>query len=238
MAQTQLAATVLRATALGAGGMIDQTPLPAVRARLIATPTPFGTVGLHIREDCEPRDNWMAYTVKEGETLLAIALAAGSDLAEMRQGNCYQPVKGVFAGETLLAPRLPRKPVATAVPVFPPAGALLPAEGCDGGAAQIDSPLATQGVSGIVAVMGSAVFPPGGGYRLDVRPAWSEAYLPYLSESATVRRDTLGVINTEVFGSGLHHVRLSVFGADGALIANGTCAIPLLFTAEGADAEE
>lgn len=207
-----------------------QTPLPPLFAYLIATPTAFGYVDGGMQINCVPKRDWIPYEVQAGDTLLSLALATGTDLANFRDGNCFNPIRGIFPGETLRIPQLPRTAVA-ATPVFPRAGDNIRAAGCESEQARIKSPPALTELQGIFAVLGRAQIPAGGSYRLSLRPAWSDDYMNHLEFDSPVDGDMLGLINTEIFGAGLQWLRLTLLDEAGAVLAGSVCDVPLVFTA-------
>ena len=189
----------------------------------------MGFVGVAMRSDCVPQIGWRDYQVNEGENLLAIAESVGSTIIEIRDGNCFDPITGVFAGETVLLPALPLAPPATAIPVFVTAADDLTVSGCDTTLVQIVEPGAMQELSGIFALLGSADAPDFAKYLIEVRPGWSDKYFLYLESEEPVRDGVLGVINAEVFGVGLHRLRLSVITQRGAISTELSCDIPTVF---------
>ncbi len=205
------------------------TPLPDYLIYLIPTPTAFGAIEDSFRSDCEIERDWLSYEVKEGDTLLSLALSTGSSLIELREGNCYTPVRGIFAGERLLVPRLPASPAATPAPIVVASDEAAEVIGCDRPLAQILLPAPHAQVEGVFAIIGSAQLPAGARYRLAVKPGWSEVYYPYLESDVAVGNDVLALVNTEIFGLGAHRVQLSVADSAGELIEGGICEIPIMF---------
>ena len=179
------------------------TALPRLFAYLIATPTAFGYVDDGMESDCEPRSDWRSYTVQEGDTLLSVALAADIGLIDLREGNCFNPIRGIFPGEELKLPR-PPQPAALGAPVFPAEGERFAVVGCESGLAAIHAPPAMSELKGIFALIGSAMTPEGGAYRLSLRPAWSDQYAgPTWNLTVQLKDDVLGLINGEIFGLGV-----------------------------------
>ena len=205
------------------------TPLPDYLIYLIPTPTAFGAIEDSFRSDCEIERDWLPYEVKEGDTLLSLALSTGSSLIELREGNCYTPVRGIFAGERLLVPRLLASPAARPAPIVIVGDEAAEVIGCDRPLAQILLPAPHAQVEGVFAIIGSAHLPAGGRYRLAVKPGWSEVYYPYLESDVAVGNDVLALVNTEIFGLGAHRVQLAVADSDGELIEGGICEIPIMF---------
>ncbi len=183
-----------------------------------------------MESDCEPRSDWRSYTVQEGDTLLSVALAADIGLIDLREGNCFNPIRGIFPGEEMMLPRRPW-PAVLGAPVFPAEGQRFAAVGCEYGLAAIQAPPAMTELKGIFALIGSAMSPEGGHYRLSLRPAWSDQYADYLEFDSPVEDDVLGLINGEIFGLGLHWLRLALVDATGEIIEESICEQPLVFAA-------
>ena len=206
-----------------------QILLPSIFAHMISTPTPFGATDAMRAPPCEVSAHWHPYAVQAGDTLASVAWALDISLIELREGNCFATVRGIFEGETLLVPILPALPIATSEPVSPSPDLHYPTVGCESPSARIDSPQAMTELQSIFAVIGSVSLPADGFYRIDVKPAWADSYLAYLESDAALNAPTLALINTEIFGVGLHRLRLSVMDSQGTLIDGGICDIPLLF---------
>ncbi|MCY4537011.1 MAG: hypothetical protein OXE52_02140 [Chloroflexi bacterium] len=182
-------------------------------------------------ESCETAIDWVPYQVAAGDNLLAIAESIGTTIVEIQEGNCFEPIRGVLAGEILLLPAIPSFPPATAVPVFP--DSLIPPRvfGCESESSRIDSPVAMQEIRGIIQVIGSVRLPENSEFRLDIRPAWSDKYSRYIEGFVSVTDDVIGLINSEVFGIGLHRLRLSVVDEHGAMSKGAICDVPVIFAA-------
>ncbi|PJF23286.1 MAG: hypothetical protein CUN56_01680 [Phototrophicales bacterium] len=56
---------------------------------------------------CQPRTDWVVYTVQRRDSLTTIANAIGSTVDELAEGNCLQNRNRIITGQTLLVPRLP-----------------------------------------------------------------------------------------------------------------------------------
>ena len=96
--------------------------------------------------------------------------------------------------------------------------------------ATISSPESLADVSGIFGIFGSVSIPDGGAYRIAIQPAWSGEYHLYLALESTLDRELLGLINAEIFGIGLHRLRLTVVDSSGEMVDGGLCDIPLVFS--------
>ena len=100
-------------------------------------------------DDCVVAEDWLEYEVQAGDNLLAIADHIGSSLVDLREGNCYDALRAVFAGETILLPIVPEAALATAVPVLPADADTIPSTICESTAVQILSPEPMQRVHGV-----------------------------------------------------------------------------------------
>ncbi|MCY4070030.1 MAG: hypothetical protein OXG60_01905, partial [Chloroflexi bacterium] len=205
--------------------------LPLVYSRLVPTPTAHGFAPVAQIELCEVTIDWEPYQVAKGDNLLAIAESIGTSIVEIQKGNCFEPIRGVLAGETLLLPAIPSLPPATTVPVFPDASVPPKVNGCESESSRILSPVALQEIRGIIQVIGSVNLPEDSEFRLDVRPAWSEKYSQYIRGYDSITNDVIGLINSEVFGIGLHRLRLSIVDENGAMSKDAICDIPVVFAA-------
>ena len=206
-----------------------ETPLPFYFAYLIPTPTAYGSIEDAFRIDCEVEQGWLSYEVQEGDSLLAMALATDSSLIELRDGNCFEPIRGIFAGEKLLVPQLPESPVERPVPTFFTDEEVSPVVGCDHSSVKIFAPQPLAQVEAIFALIGNALIPEGGSYHIALKPGWSDVYYPYLESDQTVRNDVIGLINAEIFGAGSHRIRLMITDSKGDIIEGGICDIPVVF---------
>lgn len=207
------------------------TPLPAVFAHLIATPTAFGEVAADAEAACVVAENWLPYEVRDGDSLLALAIASGSSLIELREGNCFGPVTGIIVGDSIALPKLPKTPLAPAAPLFPVADTAYQVVGCDPARATILEPRPITELQGVFAVRVRAQIPDGGKYRISVKPAWSPDYHLFLDVERSIRDDVIGLINTEIFGPGLQRLRLEILNADGEMVDGSACEIPVVFKA-------
>ncbi|MCE2470720.1 MAG: hypothetical protein J4G18_02255 [Anaerolineae bacterium] len=207
------------------------TPLPAVFAHLIATPTAFGAIDDGSEAVCAVAEGWLPYEVQAGDSLLALALASGSSLIDLREGNCFGPVTGIIVGETIVLPTLLEPPIAPVSPLFPVSDEAYQVVGCESVRAMIFEPPPMTELQGIFAVRGRALIPEGGKYRLSVKPAWSPDYHRFLDVERSVDDDVIGLINTEIFGPGLQRLRLEIVGADDKILEDSSCEIPVVFMA-------
>ena len=205
--------------------------MPFHFARLIPTPTEVGSIAAQELSECEVQEGWQTYEVQAGDTLLSLALATGSSLIELRDGNCFEPIRGIFAGRRLLVPRLPVDLIETPVPVYPQDGESADVTGCDQPNAHVSMPEPLASLKGVFAIRGSVQLPERGSYQIALRPAWADNYYLYLSAKEPIRGDVIALINTEIFGAGLHRLRLTVTSRDGEIIEDGLCDIPVVFVA-------
>ena len=207
------------------------TELSAVFAYLIATPTAYGTVDVDTGPVCRVADDWYPYEVQQGDTLLAVALAVNSNLIDLREANCFSPVSGIFAGDTILVPTPPEEPVTVPDPVFPLPEQDFVLVGCASPDAQIFAPEPMTELNGIFAIRGSVRLPDGGRYEISLRPAWSNEFHRLLEVDMSLEDNVIGLVNSEIFGPGLQRLRLALVGQDGALVEESICEIPVVFAA-------
>ncbi len=207
------------------------TPLPFHFAQLIPTPTDVESVASRELPECEVQQGWQNYEVQAGDTLLSLALATGSSLIELRDGNCFEPIRGIFAGQRLLVPRLPADRIERPEPVYPRVDEAADLRGCDQPTARISAPEPLASLKGVFALRGTVQLPQWGGYQIALRPAWADNYYLYLNSNKPIRGDVITLINTEIFGPGLHRIRLKVTSRDGGAIEGGLCDVPVVFVA-------
>ena len=205
------------------------TALPAVLAYLIATPTAYDSRTTDLEPTCKVRQDWAPYEVQFGDTLLALALAADTDLITLREANCLSPVSGILAGDTIVVPLTADLPLTMPEPVFPPATQEYRPGGCASADAQIQSPLPGAELSGIFAVSGQATVPEGGSYEISVMPAWSDAFHKLLEIDISVDDNVIGLVNSEIFGPGLQRLRLALVDKDGTRLEDSVCEVPVVF---------
>ena len=207
------------------------TPLPFVYSALIPTPTPArDAIDLDI-EDCVLADNWPEYVVQEGENLLTIADSIGSSLLELRSGNCFDALQGAIAGETILLPNLPQVMPATAIPIFPDDQVEIPLPNCESAAVQILLPEPMHEVTGVFTLSGNTDSTAIRTHLVEIRPGWSDTYWIYRQVEPNAGNEWRTLINTEVFGTGLHWLRVSQLDENGEATDEPTCEIPLIFIA-------
>lgn len=143
--------------------------------------------------------------------------------------NCLANADRIITGDRLFVPRLP-----PASPRNPAGGDSPPGMGRYGctepAIATITHPRAGATVSGTVIVNGTASLPQGFGfYKLEVRPDAATIHNFWSSADAPVVAGQLGMLDTQVFGTGLHWLRLVVVAEDGSTPPGTICTIPLFF---------
>jgi LysM repeat protein len=175
--------------------------------------------------ECSLPPGWTMYTVQRGDNLYAIAQAVGSSVNQLREVNCLENVANLQVNDVLFVPRQPSLPVATLPPVFPQTG--VRGVGCTDPNVQIIIPSPGVVVSGLFGIGGTASIPDFQFYRLEVRPDTAQRYSWYSSSTTPVVNGFLGEIDTALFGSGLHWIRLVVVDTAGNSLV--PCAIPVIF---------
>lgn len=178
---------------------------------------------------CEVAEDWTAYVVQAGDNLFAIAYHSDISLVDLRNGNCFDALRSVFAGETILLPAPPKVSLATAVPVFPVDPEDTAPISCEGDGAKILSPQPWQELHGVFTLLASAEDAHESDYLVEVRPAWTESYWEYRPLAPEGPDHLRSLINTEVFGPGLHWLRVTQLNELREPIAASTCDIPTIF---------
>lgn len=176
---------------------------------------------------CRLPQGWTSYNVQLGDTLFAISLATNSNVDELRFANCINNIDNITAGDTIFVPIAPVRPVSTAVPSHLRGG--LAAIGCTSPATQITSPITAQRVSGTFTVFGTATRPDFQYYKIEVRPDFASIYNFYSDSYSQVNNGNLGQVNADLFGLGLHWLRLSVVDLTASIPADAICEIPVIF---------
>jgi hypothetical protein len=203
-----------------------------VASGIIPTPPPSPTVEssedlTRIPANCLQPRGWTSYVVEIGNTLFAIALATNSTVDELRYANCIENIDNITVGEMLFVPRKPLRPIATP----PPARGRdnLYIIGCNDVRVQILNLVPSQIVHDIFIVQGSASRDDFWYYKIEIRPDWAVIYNFYSRSDAPVTHGVLGDVNSEIFGEGLHWVRLSVVDLSGIIHPDAICEIPVIF---------
>lgn len=174
---------------------------------------------------CAKPQGWVTYVVRQGDTLLKIARAAGSSLFELQTNNCLPDINNIFAGTVIFVPRTPSVP-ANPIPGVPSIMPPLSPEGCTDPNSQITNLLAGDTISGVFSVVGTANLPDFWYYKLEVRPGFASVYNFYSRSETAVVNGQLGQIDQSIFGSGLHWIKLTVIGKSSGATP---CAIPVMF---------
>jgi hypothetical protein len=176
--------------------------------------------------DCRLPAGWTTYTASAGESLYSLALAVESSVEELTAGNCLETSDNIPVGMDVYVPRSPANAVATSAPVYstgtPPAP-----QGCTAPGVLIISPTAGAEVTGVFSLVGAAAIVEGGSYRIDIRAAGDPIYNPYSRSDEAVVGGVLAEINSDLYGDGLHWVRLTVY--DENRTPTQSCAIPVIF---------
>jgi LysM repeat protein len=199
---------------------------------IIPTPPPSPTLvptneASRTPSSCQLPPGWTTYTVQAGNTLFAIALATHSTVAELRDANCIENVDNIQTGDVIFVPRAPLTPVATFVNTGSRAG--LGPIGCQNPNVQITSPMSAQRINGTFTVYGSANRSDFLYYKLEVRPDAASIYNFYMDSRTQVMNGVLGEINSELFGSGLHWIKLTLVDLSASIPADASCEIPVIF---------
>ena len=205
-----------------------ETPHPTRTPRPTNTPTPTPLptfTDAPISGTCPLPDGWVNYVVGQADTLYALAVAAGTSVAELRTGNCLEGAETPRAGDTIALPRTPELPIPTFDPAIPetPPGQI----GCTDPGALISAPEAGDTVDGVITLTGTARIASFAYYRVEVRPDAAAIFNLYARFETAVTDGELAEINTALYGSGLHWIRLTVVQPNGEFPT--PCAIPVIF---------
>jgi LysM domain len=165
--------------------------------------------------------------VQAGNTLFAIALATNSTVDELRTVNCIANIDNITAGDILFVPRPPRSPIVIPQPSGGRAGLMF--IGCTDFRTQITNLIAGQRVQGTFIVQGSAFRDDFWYYKIEIRPDWADVYNFYSRSDTPASNGVLGEVNSEIFGEGLHWVRLSVVDLGANIQPDAICEIPVIF---------
>jgi hypothetical protein len=187
-----------------------RTPRPSPTDTAAACPAPVG---------------WVTYVLSPTDTLYALAVAASSSVDQLREANCLNDGDLPPAGAAVALPRLPAQPI----PVFPPVAPErdLNREGCTFPGAIIGAPLPGEIVSGVIDVIGTASMSNFAYYRVEVRPDAAPTFDLYERGETPVIGGTLAELNTDLYGDGLHWLRLTVVQPNGEFPTR--CVVPVIF---------
>ncbi len=210
---------------------LTRTPRPTETSGILPTPTGSLTPEAdQLVNGCPRPEGWEIYVVEQGNTLFSIARAVGSTVRVLQAANCLADPDVIFVGMALSVPTLPVAPVFTSVPSTPQPGnhPAFAVEGCTYPGVQIASPTIGQSVSGTITLTGTATQDNFWYYRIEVRPNSDQVYR-FISRSETqVATGALGQIDTNIFGDGLHWLRVTVVDLTGGVNVS-PCAIPVIF---------
>ncbi len=200
------------------------TPLPTLEGDILLPPTPNVPPTL-TPTACDQPPGWSAYVTQSGDTLLGIARAAETTLADLRNANCIGEGDFVAAGRVLFVPR----PIAGPV-VFTPtddvfSGGVIGCTNANVSIQMIPDSLQDE----VFPLVGSAIVSNFWYYEVSVRPNGSDEFSLYKTSFTPVINDVLAQINTTFFGSGRHWVRLEAFDLSGTVPFDASCEVLFQF---------
>ena len=190
-----------------------RTPTRAPSATLLPTHTPTDSI-------CIAPFGWVIYLVGSGISLDALAQATSSTADELLEGNCLPAGSTIRAGDVIYVPRLP-------VGLGGELGSGLVAEGCTHPGTIVTNPVPGERVSGMIAIRGTASVDNFSYYRIEVRPDSSDVFSFYSRSSRPVVNGLLGSVDSRIFGSGTHWIRVSVVDNAGN-VSTTACTIPVV----------
>ncbi|HEX2906410.1 MAG TPA: LysM domain-containing protein [Phototrophicaceae bacterium] len=198
-----------------------RTPRPTETSGIRPTPTGELTAApLIINPICTPQADWPTYTVRQGETLSEIARAVGSSLNLLKDANCLTDANQLYAGQTILVPRLPIVPVSTTT-----LDTSLQIEGCTAPSTQITNLTAGQIMSGPFTLQGTASVENFQYYKIEVRPDYADVFNFLTRSDKPVTNGPLATLDPTIFGPGRHWIKLTVISN----IHQTPCVIPVIF---------
>lgn len=178
---------------------------------IIATPD-------NVSSECAPPSGWQTYVAQAGDTLFEISIANGSMISALSDANCLGDAGSIQTGDELFVPDLPGQSVSSPAKI-----------GCVDPNAQITSPISLERLQGVFSIVGSANMPDQWYYKLEIRVDGSDVYNFFSSSEAHVAGGLLAIVDAELFGDGLHWLRLSVVLTNGDIITSGICEVPVTF---------
>lgn len=170
---------------------------------------------------CVAPFGWSSYIVQPGDTLTTIARRAGSNLTDIRAGNCLEVGEEVSVGDVLYVPVLQENS-------FAPPDDDLSLLGCTDPDVSITSPLPGQQVGKVFVLSGTAATASFLYFKIEIRSDFDTSYDLYALTDRVVENGPLAQINTDTFTSGLHWIRLSVIDENDRVSAT-PCILPVYF---------
>lgn len=211
------------------------TPFPTRIAGILPTPTHFSLPVLQdfvrlLRQDetCRPNTSWRVYEVQSGNTLFAIAMAVNSTVDELQQANCLPDASRITTGDLIYVPRLPSGSVRN-IPETRAESSQQVIIGCGNPNVRITSPNANQVINGNLPVVGTVQDRNFWYYKIEIQPPNSTTYNFITDGNEPVQNDVLAMIDTNIFGTGVHRIRLSMIDVTAGIQENATCDIPVIF---------
>jgi hypothetical protein len=134
---------------------------------------------------------------------------------------------------TLIIPTITPIPTNTSMPtqvaINPTPITNLVAEGCLNPSVQITSPRPNERLNAPFDIIGTAILPNFGLYRIEIRPDNALTYQRVVAAQQVIYADVLARLNPSDYPSGVYWIRLVVLDNRGIIAENGTCAIPTIF---------
>ncbi len=211
----------------------SRTPMPEETSGILPTSTatlsPLTIISL-TPSTCSGLSGWVGYVVAPGNTLFSIARATGTSVPELLAVNCLDNASRIFVGDIIFVPQLPTSLLQA--PNMSSSHSDSQVEnvlGCRNPGVNIQSPLANSTVTGLITIIGSAIWPEFGYFKIEVRLDGASTYNFISRQDIPIPSGHLGVVDSSLFGAGLHWIRLTVVDATGNIPDGATCVIPLIF---------
>jgi hypothetical protein len=163
--------------------------------------------------------------VQPGDALLAIARAAETTLADLRNANCIGDDEFITPGRVLFVPRPIDAPT-----VLVPSDDITQGEviGCESVNVSIQPPIDSL-QSEVFDLIGSVIVGNFWYYEVSVRPNGTDEYSLYQTTFNPVIDGVIARINTTFFGSGRHWVRVQAFDLSGTVPPGASCEVLFQF---------
>jgi LysM repeat protein len=174
---------------------------------------------------CDLPPGWSSYMVQQDDTLLAIARAAQTTLADLRNANCISDDDFITTGRVLFVPR----PIDEAEFIVPSddvtEGGVI---GCEDANVSIQLPIDSL-QDELFDLIGRVTVGNFWYYEVSVRPNGTDEYSLYQTSFEPVFDGVIARINTTFFGSGRHWVRVQAFDLSGTVPLDASCEVLLQF---------
>jgi len=199
---------------------IMEQQTPTATRTLRPTPTDVwedGDAASGGMKGCQVRPEWVAYTVKSGESLAQIGRRYGLSADVVQRGSCLGR-QAVAPGDVVFVPAATPTLTPPASDDIQPTGTQSATDGaCTNPDSVIAMPKVGAVLSGSIGFYGTARLPDFSYYKLEIRPEASSAqdYVTFYTGEAPVLSDLLYQFDTLTFPNGSYWIRLVVVNITG-----------------------